>query len=544
MLLGSCPRFRKFQRHPLQPDSYSDLEVRQRLVLCCFTFLAIINTYTMRLCLDFSLNRIVLECDGGREGQSLQDPQVLKPKSLPNWRLELAMKLNRTTYNSRRRLKAGKDLPYTDQIKAVRKRSPPVQEDSHKRISCSELWSRQTQSLVIMAFYAGYVLTHIPGGRLAERYGGKWVLGVAILTSGMLTLLTPTAVRRGGPYVLVGVRLLVGLCEGPCFPAVSALLAQWVPDQERGMLASCVLSGGEIGITVVQLVSGLVIAEQDWPMVFYLVGGGAVMWFLGFTLVCYSTPDHCPFIQSEEREYIKCHTSASLLLIQSREREDRERAEGETEVWDARREVDETSSAAPWRSMLNSSPIWALVLTSMQQEFQQKLPQELQSVLDEVKSRGSSLSDELSTTIELIAPYIGNWLASLTTGRLSDVLIEQQILTRTQTRRLMSWLVFVCGSMYMLQMKANGSRIWSVLAMGAYYASIKLLPLDMSPNYAGTLMGISGGMETLPALLMPYLEKLETDYHVVSSVRAAIWVIGASYISGDVQAFNEPEPQQ
>nr|XP_016945772.1 putative inorganic phosphate cotransporter [Drosophila suzukii] len=536
-------------------DIFIYLEVRQRWVLCCFTFLAIINTYTMRLCLDFSLNRIVLECGGYKVDQISNVPQVLNPKALPNWRLELAMRLNQTEHHLRSRLKAGKEQQNPEQNKGYKKprksretfTNSPVHQGPQERISCSEMWSRQTQSIVVMAFYAGYMITHIPGGRLAERYGGKWVLGSAILTSAVLTLLTPAAVRRGGPYVLVGVRLLVGLCEGPCFPAVCALLAQWVPEQERGLLASCVLSGGEIGITMVQLVSGLVMAEQDWPVVFYLVGGGAVAWFLGFTIVCYSTPDHCPFIQSEERDYIKCNTSASLLLT-SRERVFRERPDGEdVDEEEFRREVEAaevvSSSGAPWRSMLTSTPLWALVCASMQQEFQQKLPQELQIVLDELKSRGTSLSDELSTAIELIAPYVGNWVASLATGRLSDVLIEQEILTRTQTRRLMSWLVFICGSMYMLQIKVNGARIWSVLAMGAYYASIKLLPLDMSPNYAGTLMGISGGMGALPALLMPCLEQLEADYSLVSSVRAAVWVIGASYISGDVQEFNLPVPE-
>ncbi|KAI8043812.1 hypothetical protein M5D96_005150 [Drosophila gunungcola] len=522
----------------------TDLEVRQRLVLCCFTFLAIINAYTMRLCLDFSLNQIVLECGGDKVDQSSRVPQVLNPKALPNWRLELAM---------RGRLKAGKEQSDQEHKKGIQKRplksrgtvivNPPVQPNPPERISCSELWSRQTQSLVVMAFYVGYVLTHVPGGRLAEQYGGKWVLGVAILTSAMLTLLTPAAVRRGGPYALVGVRLLVGLCEGPCFPAVCALLAQWVPEQERGMLASCVLSGGEIGITMVQLVSGLLIAEQDWPMVYYLVGGGAVVWFLGFTLVCYSTPDHCPFIQNEEREYIRCNTSASLLLISSREV--RERRQGEAEEEESNRELDAAEvpagTAAPWRSMLTSTPLWALISASMQLEFQQKLPQELQVLLEEVSSRGSSLWDDLPATFALIAPHIGNWLASLSSGRLSDHLIAQQILTRTQCRRLMSWLVFICGSMYMLQSKEDGARIWSVLAMGAYYGGIKLLPLDMSPNYAGTLMGISGGLGALPALLMPYLEQLETDYALVSGVRTALVVIGASYISGDVQAFNQPE---
>lgn len=192
--------------------------------------------------------------------------------------------------------------------------------------------------------------------------------------------------------------------------------------------------------------------------------------------------------------------------------------------------------------MLTSKPLWALVSASMQHDWsKQELPKELQMVLEEVRSHGSGLWENLSATLEVAAPHMGNWVASLTTGRLSDFLIEQEILSRTQTRRLMSWLVFVCGAMYMLQNQVKGAQIWSIMAMGAYYASVKLLPLDMSPNYAGTLTGISGGLGALPGLLMPYLEEMEADYAVVGSVRAALWIIGASYISGDVQAFNQPE---
>ncbi|KAH8260100.1 hypothetical protein KR026_003073 [Drosophila bipectinata] len=521
-------------------DIFLYLEVKQRVVLVCFTLLAIINAYTMRLCLDFALNRIVLECGGVR-----MDPgaQIIAPKSLPNWRVELAMRTKQTEFNVKNRLEAGQEPR-----KRVRRRtrggmekvsSKPAAEVSQDKVTCAEMWSRQTQSLVVVAFYVGYIITHVPGGRLAEQYGGKWVLGVAILTSAVLTLLTPAAVRRGGPYILLCVRLCVGLCEGPCFPAVCALLAQWVPEQERGLLATCVLSGGEIGITVVQLVSGLVLAEQDWPIAFYLVGSGAILWFLGFALVCYSKPDACPFIQDDEREYIKTHTSADLLVTADRETPNEE---------DRSLELagnGDADPSAPWRSILTSGPLWALVSASLQHDWNnERLPQELQQALDEGKRHGSDVWSELSATIAVAAPHIGTWVASLSSGRLSDFLISQGILSRTQTRRLMSWMVFVCGSMNMLQDQVNGSQIWSVLAMAAYYAGIKLLPLDMSPNFAGTVMGISGGLAALPDLLMPYFQQLEANHPVVGSVRAALWIIGASYISGDVQDFNQPEPQQ
>ncbi|XP_041449681.1 putative inorganic phosphate cotransporter isoform X2 [Drosophila obscura] len=273
-------------------DLFSYFRVQQRLVLCCFSLLAIINAYTMRLCLDLSLNRIALEGCAHHPPPSSTPPHSAAQSKSHNWFTELAARLNQTENMLRARLRAGREhlyhptrVPLAAIEQPVRVKVPSsasIKVSSRERISCSELWSRQTQTLVTVAFYAGYMLTHIPGGRLSERCGGKWILGAAIMSSAILTLLTPVAVRHGGPYALVAVRLGIGLCEGPTFPAVSALLAQWVPEGERGLLASGVLSGGEIGITLVQLLSGLVMAEEDWPVAFYVVGGGAVAWFLGF----------------------------------------------------------------------------------------------------------------------------------------------------------------------------------------------------------------------------------------------------------------------
>jgi len=102
----------------------------------------------------------------------------------------------------------------------------------------------------------------------------------------------------------------------------------------------------------------------------------------------------------------------------------------------------------------------------------------------------------------------------------------------------MSLLVFISISMYVVYEKEIGARVWNVLAFGAFYAGIKVLPLDMSPNFAGTLMGISNGLGSLSGLLMPMLQQLESEYAIVGSIRAALWFICAGYISGDVQSYN------
>lgn len=77
-------------------------------------------------------------------------------------------------------------------------------------------WDEQTQGLILSAFYWGYVLTHLPGGLLAEKFGGKQTLGLGILSTAVLTCLTPLAARAGAHW-LIAVRFVEGLGEVPIY---------------------------------------------------------------------------------------------------------------------------------------------------------------------------------------------------------------------------------------------------------------------------------------------------------------------------------------
>ena len=65
---------------------------------------------------------------------------------------------------------------------------------------------------------------------MAELYGGKRVLAAAMGAVSVLTLLIPETAKLGGetgyPYVLVIVRVLMGLCEAATFPCITSMLAR------------------------------------------------------------------------------------------------------------------------------------------------------------------------------------------------------------------------------------------------------------------------------------------------------------------------------
>ncbi|MEQ2169954.1 hypothetical protein GOODEAATRI_030278, partial [Goodea atripinnis] len=73
-------------------------------------------------------------------------------------------------------------------------------------------WDSATQGWILGSFFYGYILTQIPGGYLAGRFGAKWLMGFGILGTVLFTLLTPLAADLGASY-FIAVRVLEGIGE-------------------------------------------------------------------------------------------------------------------------------------------------------------------------------------------------------------------------------------------------------------------------------------------------------------------------------------------
>lgn len=74
-------------------------------------------------------------------------------------------------------------------------------------------WSAYDQNIILGCFFWGYILTELPGGRLAELVGGRRVFGHSMLWASVLTLVTPIAAITHF-NALVFVRVLLGFMLG------------------------------------------------------------------------------------------------------------------------------------------------------------------------------------------------------------------------------------------------------------------------------------------------------------------------------------------
>ncbi len=62
------------------------------------------------------------------------------------------------------------------------------------------------------AYYYGYIVTNVNAGQLADWIGARWLIGISVLSSGILTLIIPVC-AHWSVYAVIAVRVLTGLVQ-------------------------------------------------------------------------------------------------------------------------------------------------------------------------------------------------------------------------------------------------------------------------------------------------------------------------------------------
>ncbi len=132
-------------------------------------------------------------------------------------------------------------------------------------------WAQTTRGIVLSSFFYGYLATQVLGGWLADRYGGKVVLGFGVLWWSIFTLLTPPAAAVSLAVLFIA-RVGMGLGEGVAFPAIHNLFARWVPVHERARSVALNASGIALGTVAALLLTPMIVLAWGWQAVFYCFG--------------------------------------------------------------------------------------------------------------------------------------------------------------------------------------------------------------------------------------------------------------------------------
>ena len=161
-------------------------------------------------------------------------------------------------------------------------------------------WSQSVKGLVLAGFFIGYLLFQVASGALAQRFGGKRVLGLAVLWWSLFALLTPAAAGVS-VAVLIGARVGLGLGEAAVLPASYELFSRWVPFTERTRSLALFLSGIPLGQIVGLVGTAYLTARLGWPATFYVFGALGLVWVAAFWRGVHNSPAADVGVSAAER---------------------------------------------------------------------------------------------------------------------------------------------------------------------------------------------------------------------------------------------------
>jgi MFS transporter, ACS family, solute carrier family 17 (sodium-dependent inorganic phosphate cotransporter), other len=362
-------------------------------------------------------------------------------------------------------------------------------------------WNETQKGLVLSSFFIGYLPLMVASGALANRYGGKTVLGLAVIWWSLFTALTPPAALISLP-ALVCARVALGLGEAAVYPASFNMIGRWVPALHRSRAVALMTSGAALGTVFALPVSGWLVRDYGWPLPFYAFGAAGLVWAgIWFTR-------------------LRGGYGAELRRSSAR-------------------------APIPWHALMHSPAVWAIIVGHFCYNWCSYvllawLPSYFKSTF------GVNVAD---AGLFSAAPWLVGFLMANLAGYLADHLLRVGC-SATLVRKLAQTIGLTGAGIFLLLLPGATSITWAVILMciaaGLLALCLAGFPpncLDIAPHHADVLYGISNTIATLPGLFGVFITGWLVDqtgsFAVALLVTAGVAILGAvvflSFASGQRQ---------
>ncbi len=155
---------------------------------------------------------------------------------------------------------------------------------------------------ILSAFSIGYMMTTFFGGIFADRYGARVTLFWAALVWSIAIGLTGLAM---GFVMLAGVRVLLGVAEGPNFPAMNRGVADWMSSRERAIALSNSLVAVPLALAIGAPIATQLILHVGWRGMFVVLMLLGLAWLPLWWWLFRDFPEHSRFVNPAELQHIR-----------------------------------------------------------------------------------------------------------------------------------------------------------------------------------------------------------------------------------------------
>ena len=156
--------------------------------------------------------------------------------------------------------------------------------------------------LILGAFGIGYLLTTFLGGIWADRYGAHKTLLVAAL---LWTIAIGATGLATGFAVLFGARVMLGIAEGPNFPVMNRVVADWLSPDERAIALSNALVAVPLSLAIGAPIVTFLILHIGWRGMFLVLAALGLLWLPVWWFWFRDFPEHSPHVNEAELAHIR-----------------------------------------------------------------------------------------------------------------------------------------------------------------------------------------------------------------------------------------------
>lgn len=374
-------------------------------------------------------------------------------------------------------------------------------------------WTVQSSLYFNTAYFVGGLFTQVPGGILATKFSAVRVCALSVLLSSIFMVVLPVCIQNSQYIVVMVIRTLQGLIEGPSVPAVNGVISAWAPKAEKSRMITVAYAGAYLSPAVAMVVSGALACHVCWNASLYLYGGLGILWSVLFMCVVYDCPAEHPSLSVKER------------ALYDREKE---AAHGSSTP---------TSRVIPWRHIFTSLPVYAVFVGSFCRNWIfSMLLTEIPQYMDDSFRLGifeiglySSISEVCMTVV------------TVTGGVFIDKLIKSGWVSTTLGRKIAQCAGFGIEAVCILALGWITQLETAIVVMcvgvavsGLAISGYQVNPLDLSPKYASVLTGLSR-MGVLGAIISTSSTSLLRGRERTSHIETwheVFWIAGGVHLAG------------
>ncbi|XP_033123676.1 solute carrier family 17 member 9-like [Anneissia japonica] len=146
-------------------------------------------------------------------------------------------------------------------------------------------WDKAQTGLVLSCFFWGYTMTQIIGGYTSDKVGGDQVISMAMLVTGVITLITPEAAyyfddKSSTLSLLILLRFFMGMSQAFHYPGMTSLMYKRAQPEDRSCVIGVVYASGYAGSVMSGSLGSILLEVFDWHVVFHVFGLAALAWAL------------------------------------------------------------------------------------------------------------------------------------------------------------------------------------------------------------------------------------------------------------------------